>query len=387
MKNTTKTILFASLIAAMILPFSVMEISAAPTENASDKAKQNEDKQLVKKLVLEKAKLEMAKKSTKSNSEKNSLDMKIKNHNEQLKKIQDEALESIKHITPADRKKSADVLERLYESNIPLTFTAQAFDNGLVIVADDSKMNKKAIENAVKRIVNGEAYYELSFGTPTYKAHACVNKTDDCDPIIGGVKITGEKTIGSGTMGCSLGTQVKKGSETGFITAGHCFENGADVKQPNSSDPKIGEVTQNEYTHQQTTYCDCEYIKKTTSTTSTNEVWISSGTTITPSSAGNASYNNYVIISGFKSYDSGQVKFTNIGSTDQYGTLVRNMMFAEGLTSLGGDSGGSIINIYGSQFQGTNIGNVSFSYNGVNYDGAFFMPWNTISSKLGVSYP
>jgi len=40
--KTIKTILFASLIAAMILPFSVMEFAqAAPNENANDKAKEN----------------------------------------------------------------------------------------------------------------------------------------------------------------------------------------------------------------------------------------------------------------------------------------------------------------------------------------------------------
>ena len=48
---TTKTILFASLIAAMILPFSSMEIAdAVPNENASDKVLErnwsNTDKQL-----------------------------------------------------------------------------------------------------------------------------------------------------------------------------------------------------------------------------------------------------------------------------------------------------------------------------------------------------
>ena len=41
---TSKTILFASLMMAMILPFSVMDISAAPNENASDKAKEKEDR-------------------------------------------------------------------------------------------------------------------------------------------------------------------------------------------------------------------------------------------------------------------------------------------------------------------------------------------------------
>lgn len=107
----------------------------------------------------------------------------------------------------------------------------------------------------------------------------------------------------------------------------------------------------------------------------------------TPINAENASFNNYVILSGYNTYDSGIVKFTNIGSTDEYGTPVTNMMFADGLTSVGGDSGGTIMNIYGSQFQGTNVGHGAFTYLGVSYDGAFFSPWSQISSQLGVSFP
>ena len=42
-KNNTKTILFASLIAAMILPFSVMDVAnAAPNEKAKEKSSNKE---------------------------------------------------------------------------------------------------------------------------------------------------------------------------------------------------------------------------------------------------------------------------------------------------------------------------------------------------------
>ena len=54
--KNAKTILFAALIAAMILPFSgMMMAEAAPNENASDKAKDKfkKDKELFKKQLKE----------------------------------------------------------------------------------------------------------------------------------------------------------------------------------------------------------------------------------------------------------------------------------------------------------------------------------------------
>ncbi len=60
MTTTTKVILFASLIAAMILPFSMMDVSAAPNENANDKS-----------LVKEKIKDKMNKQSDKDKKAKN----------------------------------------------------------------------------------------------------------------------------------------------------------------------------------------------------------------------------------------------------------------------------------------------------------------------------
>ena len=53
-KNNTKTILFASLIAAMILPFSVMDVAnAAPNEKAKEKSSVLEDKKNWLKLFKE----------------------------------------------------------------------------------------------------------------------------------------------------------------------------------------------------------------------------------------------------------------------------------------------------------------------------------------------
>ena len=50
--KNAKTMLFAGLIAAMILPFSgMMMADAAPSENASDKAKEQTDKIPTDKLI------------------------------------------------------------------------------------------------------------------------------------------------------------------------------------------------------------------------------------------------------------------------------------------------------------------------------------------------
>ena len=48
--KTTKTVLFASLIAAMILPFSMMDVSAAPNENANENAKKYTKAQVIEEI-------------------------------------------------------------------------------------------------------------------------------------------------------------------------------------------------------------------------------------------------------------------------------------------------------------------------------------------------
>ena len=86
-KNNFKAILFASLIVAMVLPFSAMNFAeAAPNENANDKAKDKANKMIqkpnykntdkserenVKKLFQEKTSLESKGKSLKEKHQNN----------------------------------------------------------------------------------------------------------------------------------------------------------------------------------------------------------------------------------------------------------------------------------------------------------------------------
>ncbi|MCE2507385.1 MAG: hypothetical protein J4F36_13165 [Nitrosopumilaceae archaeon] len=58
---------------------------------------------------------------------------------------------------------------------------------------------------------------------------ACTSPNNDCDPIVGGVEIEGD---------CTLGLPVKKGwwpfQTDGYVTAGHCLNDNDVVNQPDA---------------------------------------------------------------------------------------------------------------------------------------------------------
>jgi len=86
----------------------------------------------------------------------------------------------------------------------------------------------------------------------------CNSLVSDCDPLQGGVRISV-----SGDD-CSVGFKAKDGSDTGFITAGHCGAVNDVVKYSNYPYDKIGEVTKDGFEDGDTsTYCDCLFVKMT----------------------------------------------------------------------------------------------------------------------------
>jgi hypothetical protein len=67
--------------------------------------------------------------------------------------------------------------------------------------------------------------------------------------------VTGNCTITIGGVSQTVGMTTTDG----FVTAGHCYEHGSDVKQPDSGNTVVGEVTQRVVTGT----CDCEFIAET----------------------------------------------------------------------------------------------------------------------------
>jgi hypothetical protein len=121
-------------------------------------------------------------------------------------------------------------------------------------------------DSQIKAIIGDDINYRLDFGGGI-DPDACDNQTSDCNPMIGGINswgthdsgpnpdVTGNCTITIGGVSQTVGMTTTDG----FVTAGHCYEHGSDVKQPDSGNTVVGEVTQRVVTGT----CDCEFIAET----------------------------------------------------------------------------------------------------------------------------
>lgn len=87
---------------------------------------------------------------------------------------------------------------------------------------------------------------------------------------------------------------------------------------------------------------DCQFIKKTTSTNSQVAIWVNPNTYWSITGASDPAINDWIQMSGLFTQDIGQVKYTNVQSTDQYGVTTNGLTFVNGIGGQGGDSGAPI---------------------------------------------
>lgn len=174
---------------------------------------------------------------------------------------------------------------------------------------------------------------EFTNGDFTIDDFACANQTDDCDPIVGGIEIEGD---------CSLGLPVRDGSwpfyTYHFITAGHCIADNEDMNQPNESSGEIGDNTDSRYVGD----CDCAKSDKTTSTSSSSKVWRSSNNylTVTTESSSRPAAGTDLTSSGKSSgFEFGEVVD---GSYTVYAGGINWDLIRHDMSLTGGDSGGPI---------------------------------------------
>ena len=204
-KNNIKAILFAGLIAAMILPFSMMDVSAVPNENANEKAhvkdktkqikehrqtldaKVQKFKEYMEKKIELQEKIEQKKSLNQSaNDLQNELDLiesewtkTAKKHKEentippgQLKKLmkQQEEIESILFANPISN----------YVTSIGIDLGTKEIQIGLNTerIGDD----KVGIINSVDNLIPKHIPWHSVDSTPA-KLDSCIDQ-EYCDPIM-----------------------------------------------------------------------------------------------------------------------------------------------------------------------------------------------------------
>lgn len=240
LQKSTKTILFASLLVAMILPFSGMDFAEA--EKADNKGQDKIKNQgSANSIPLDKSEKDLKKWFVDQTDP-------IKKQLAKDKKtiLVDALIEEEKLVGKAARINSIPIIGVGYDY----------VDNSLEISIDSSKFNEKNIAKYIKKIrsiVGDEIDITIS-PAELAETTACGSRTDVCTPLKGGVQY--------GPSGCSTGFAATYQGDSGFLTAGHCDDGdaGDDAKQP-----RYGSVigTIEKETFWSNTRCDCGFISVT----------------------------------------------------------------------------------------------------------------------------
>ncbi len=279
-----------------------------------------------------------------------------------------EAAKIANHIPEKQKLKMDLAVAEITESSIPWAMVGvdtKTKSVNVVIVGEKSLTDYKIdIEN----LISVDVPITVSYGEYVEDL-SCTTQTSDCDPIVGGIQIN------SGGN-CTLSLEVYTGpwywKNWGFLTAGHCYAINDDVDQPNGGG-EIGTVTGRDFVHLGD--CDCEFIDKTTGTTSQSKIWLSSNTYKAVTSKGDAAVDDWVLTSLSKTtgIDWGQVTLVEQNVQNQDLVITTGMTIFNGISATHGDSGAPMMELFGNQ------------YHGILKNAVAFSPWSNIVPSLGVS--
>ncbi len=281
--KTIKTILFASVIAALIIPVSgMMMADASPNEHASEKAvgpigkvsdgtfSEANAQERLSQLFIEQMESDVshADEIEEIETEYQKLyvmDSEVRADYEILSDKISQKMEDIH----ADKSRS--IADRLSEFPI-ISVGVDSKTKSIQIALDsdyvsESELNQwKGKIHKMLKSDNAKITLRLSEGISA-NSHTSSRVTWEYDPLYGGASIGFED--GQNLLGCGVGyiaTENGSGDE-GFVSAGHCTkltgygQTGEDVYQPvdtaNSDERVVGVVDEEDFTS--STYCDCSF--------------------------------------------------------------------------------------------------------------------------------
>jgi hypothetical protein len=282
---TTKYIkiaLFASLIVAMILPFSMMDVSAAPNENANEKTKEKAGKTIIRHNSRESEipgwveRDELVKKfdETEDKLERANTQKQMDTITAQIQKWLDDRMDKPKKEL-ADEKSEIlvnahmDLVRTLGDKaaheQLPIGGIGYDYvNNALEIAIHPSVFSDENIpkyEKNIREIIGDEV--DITFvKAQLVQLQSCTDRnTTECEPIQGGVLFD----VNDG-LPCTVGFKATYNSKIGFVTAGHCVNGGGsstEIEQPTASTTDIANVVSETYTPFTTMSCDCAFIEET----------------------------------------------------------------------------------------------------------------------------
>lgn len=304
MTSKAKVILFASLIAAIVIPLSgVMMAEAMETKQDG-------------KLFIK----------------------------DEIKKTPDTLSEEKKQFIRSNIDKLGPIMKELLISDtIPIVAAGTDFESEslkIKLLRDGLTDEKISMyEKELRKIVGNEI--DITIIPSDMPQYTVCGQTSDCEPLQGGVQI---KMDNGGY--CSMGFKASYDSKTGFITAGHCITNsvgdtGDDVGNPTGiTADKLGVVHANAFTNN--TFCDCIFVDASESISDKVFSGIDVSGTLFPV------VNDYIKFEGHASGGgSGQITDTYETFTAELGAGSGNYYTTQGavetdLNTTSGDSGGTV---------------------------------------------
>lgn len=267
LKNV-KTILFAFLLVAMILPFSSMDFAEAKSDKIGKTTIKTEKKQntMMDNAVKKLEKLEM--KLDKANNAKQRQQI-----HDQMDRVKEHTLNQLQKVDAQRQAKYALHVEKLsnnvFDNSksgsdkrlVPFTDIGyRTTDDALVIGIEPQVVTTQNMQNyasIIRGIVGDDVDIVLEKGS-IWKSGDCSSRTSNCNEIEGGVKM---QVTGHGA--CTVGIKATYDSKTGFVSAGHCADGneGDDVGQDTISNV-VGTVHKEVFDAGSSyEYCDCSFIE------------------------------------------------------------------------------------------------------------------------------
>jgi len=377
--KNVKTILFASLITAMILPFSgMMMVEATVNENANEKSLKQQYEEVSQKYheasvtvqTLDHIKTENGLSVSQAQERLDQVaimdELTLEADEIQIKNIE-------AHIMPAEIEEFLTNAEKLVEENVDdLT---GVIVNGklrtLVVYAQTEEAAKQAKE-LVGYVETEDTHLDVRVST--FNFSGCVDHDEVCNPVMGRIQMEAEYN-----GKCRIAVPYTNGTNEGFMTAGHCVDNSADkVYQPVDGTNQIGDVSDGVWVVSSSESCDCAWIDKRGSKTFSERIFdygLSSGSYYyysiddhnTPSAGTYVSLGEQGgIVHSVEVIKYDDVVINNVTWSD--------MMYLDEGTTIG-DSGGAV------------FGNISNDFHGIISGGdsttTIASHWDNIESALG----
>ncbi len=354
MKNkTTKTILLAIMLSAIMVPLAIMNSADAVEATGQNIIKTDTTSSDIP-LFDDREALLKTFNSLEDGSEKAAVKLQMDEMTEEIQTWYDNTFDQVKYDSFVEAKLAMQQNEL---EELPWVSRSYDYTNNALEVSIETKYfteeNIPKYTKIIRSIIGNEIDLTISPGEHV-TLKSCNSRTSgECEPIKGGVEFEVDD-IYAGTVGF----KATYNSKTGFVTAGHTFidENdggpmaGTTIEQSTTSSSDIGNLENLNIEFEEDTWCDCAFVSETNWFRSMDDGVYSMND---PNSTENPYWNQLVTMSGaITGTSSGYVTSTNIDYSvdldddNTYETDVFDAIRA-GYSSAVGDSGAPIISYSG----------------------------------------